>query len=71
MLEQRHAIVGERHYTKCNGRCRLFSANKGFGVEAKRFFEKKAKTNAVAATKAPAHKLAWASRHILKQETAI
>jgi transposase len=40
-----------------------------FSADAKRFFEKKkAKTNAVVATKALAHKLARASYHILKEK---
>ena len=40
-----------------------------FSEDAKRFFEKKkAKTNAVVATKALAHKLARASYHILKEK---
>jgi hypothetical protein len=38
-----------------------------YSEEAKRFFErKKARTNAVVATKALAHKLARASYHVLK-----
>lgn len=40
-----------------------------FSENAQRFFEKKkAKTNAVVATKALAHKLARASYHILKEK---